>query len=85
MIESIVVFLEKITRWLSWKYEDNISKIRQTCTFSILDVKISAVLRVENYINAGYVSKMEADAHADTTVAGKNCVVMNFTERSCGV
>jgi hypothetical protein len=50
-----------------------------------LDVKISAVLRVENYINAGHVSKMEADAHADTTVAGKNCIAMNFTERSCGV
>jgi hypothetical protein len=28
---------------------------------------------------------MEADTHADTTVAGKNCVAMNFTERSCGV
>jgi hypothetical protein len=86
MIVAIVAFLEKITRWLSWKYEHNISKIRQACAFSVLDVKIiSAVLRVENCIDAGHVSKMEADTHADTTVAGKNCVAMNFTKQSCGV
>jgi hypothetical protein len=81
----IVVFLEKIARWLLWKYEHNIPEIRKTCAFSVLNVKISAVLRVENYMNTGYVSKMEADTHADTTVAGKNCVALHFTERSCGV
>jgi hypothetical protein len=81
----IVFFLENIARWLLWKYEHNIPEIRKTCAFSVLNVKVSAVLRVENYMNAGYVSKMEADTHADTTVAGKNCVAMHFTERSCGV
>jgi hypothetical protein len=82
----IVVFLEKIARWLLWKYEHNIPEIRKTCAFSVLNVKISAVLRVKNYMNAGYVWKMEADTHADTTVvAGKNCVALHFTERSCGV
>jgi hypothetical protein len=81
----IVAFLKKITRWLLWKYEHNIPETRKMCAFSALNVKISAVLRVENYRNVGYVSKMEADTHADTTVAGNNCVAMNFTERSCGV
>jgi hypothetical protein len=77
----IVAFLKKITRWLLWKYEHNIPETRKMCAFSVLNVKISAVLRVENCRNVGHVSKMEADTHADTTVAGKNCVAMNFTER----
>ena len=33
----------------------------------------------------GYVGKTEMDSHADTTVAGRNCVVMKYTERSCDV
>jgi hypothetical protein len=82
----IVAFLEKITRWLLWKYEHNIPETRKMYAFSVLNVKISAVLlRVENCRNVGHVSKMEADTHVDTTVAGKNGVAMNFTERSCGV
>jgi hypothetical protein len=80
----IVAFLKKITRWRLCKYEHNIPETRKMCAFSALNVKISAVLRVENCRNVGHVSKM-ADTHADTTVAGKNCVAMNFTERSCGV
>ena len=29
--------------------------------------------------------KMEMDSHADTCVAGKNCIVLNYTDRSCDV
>jgi hypothetical protein len=76
----IAAFLEKITRWLLWKYEHNIPETRKMCACSVLNVEISAVLRVENYRNVGCVSKMEADTHADTTVAGKNCIAMNFTK-----
>jgi hypothetical protein len=81
----IAAFLKKMTRWPLWKYAHSIPETRKMCAFSALNVKISAVLRVENCRNAGCVSKMEADTHADTRVAGKNCVAMNFTERSCGV
>jgi hypothetical protein len=38
-----------------------------------------------DYGNAGFVSKLELDSHADTTVAGKNCVAISFTDRACKV
>ena len=38
-------------------------------------------LRPED-VQAGY---MELDSHADTTVLGKNCIVLNYTERECDV
>ena len=35
--------------------------------------------------HVGFVSRTEADTHADTFVAGKNCIPMNYTDRSCDV
>ena len=35
--------------------------------------------------NPGYTSTVEVDSHADSFVAGKNCVPMHYTERSCDV
>ena len=32
-----------------------------------------------------YSDRTELDLHADTTVAGRNCTVMHYTERSCDV
>ena len=32
-----------------------------------------------------YSGKTELDSHADTTVAGRNCMVMNYTEMSCKI
>ena len=32
-----------------------------------------------------FSSRMELDSHADTTVAGRNCTVMHYTEKSCDV
>ena len=32
-----------------------------------------------------YASTLEADSHADTCVAGKNCVPLHYTERTCDV
>ena len=33
----------------------------------------------------GFVSTLEADTHADTCVAGRNCVPLHFTDRTCDV
>ena len=35
--------------------------------------------------NPGHTSTVEVDSHADSFVAGKNCVPMHYTERSCDV
>ena len=32
-----------------------------------------------------YSGRTEIDLHADTTMAGRNCTVVNYTERSCDV
>ena len=32
-----------------------------------------------------YSGRTELDSHADTTVAGRNCTVVHYTERSCDV
>jgi hypothetical protein len=37
------------------------------------------------YEHAGYVSTTEGDSHEDTFVAGKNCVPLHYTDRSCDV
>jgi hypothetical protein len=52
--------------------------------YSSTDRKVSATKRKPDD-SAGYVGKTELDSHADTIVAGRNCVVMHYTERSCDV
>jgi hypothetical protein len=37
------------------------------------------------FANPGFTSAVEADSHADSFVAGKNCVPMHCTERCCDV
>jgi hypothetical protein len=37
------------------------------------------------YEHAGFVSTTEGGSHADTLVAGKNCVPLHYTERLCDV
>jgi hypothetical protein len=53
--------------------------------FEMDDHRVSAMTRIEKFENSGFVSRLEADSHADTTVAGKNCVAIGFTDRSCAV
>jgi hypothetical protein len=48
------------------------------------DCKIPATKRKPDD-SAGYVGKTEMDSHADMVVAGRNCVVMHYTERSCDI
>ncbi len=37
------------------------------------------------FVNPGFTSTVEVDSHADSFVAGKNCIPMHYTERSCDV
>ena len=49
---------------------------------------ISATRRISsnNITEAiGFVGNTEADTHADTFVAGKNCITLSFTDRTCDV
>ena len=65
----------------------------QAQEFKIMEYRISeytiAVTNTTNtvntYANAGFVSRTESDTHADTFVAGKNCVPLGFSSRSCTV
>ncbi len=80
----ITACIRTLIAWLHWKHVPNIPEIRIS-SFTMSGYRISSIRRNEDYANAGYVSKLEADSHADTAVAGKNCVAMNFTDRSCSV
>jgi hypothetical protein len=46
---------------------------------------IASISNTTKYANAGFMSTVEVDSHADTFVAGKNCVPIGVTERSCNV
>ena len=32
-----------------------------------------------------YTGRSELDSHADTMVAGRNCIIINYTDRTCTV
>jgi hypothetical protein len=50
--------------------------------YQVSHARISSTLIHEH---AGFVSTTEGDSHADTFVAGKNCVPLHYTDRSCDV
>ena len=49
--------------------------------------QISQTQRVvsTNKEDTPFHGRSELDSHADTTVAGKNCVILRYTDRSCDV
>ena len=49
--------------------------------------QISQTQRVvnNNKEDTPFHGRSELDSHADTTVAGKNCVILLYTDRSCDV
>ena len=49
--------------------------------------RISQTQRVvnTNKDDTPFHGKSELDSHANTTVAGKNCVILRYTDRSCDV
>jgi hypothetical protein len=71
--------------WLCRNYRyapvHNISQFK-TVAYHISQTRASNDKSLEQ---AGYVSTVEVDSHADTFVAGKNCIPINYTERTCDV
>jgi hypothetical protein len=51
---------------------------------SVLSSKRS-ISNASIFPDPGYTSTVEIDSHADSFVAGKNCIPMHYTERSCDV
>ena len=43
------------------------------------------VSKAQHATKVGHVGRMELDSHADTIVAGSNCVVLSYTGRECDV
>jgi hypothetical protein len=70
-----------IISWIRWRHVT--PEIRTISAFKVTTCGISSMAQREEFENAGFVSRMEADAHADTAVAGKNCIALNFADRSC--
>ena len=40
---------------------------------------------INHFSHAGFTSTVEADSHADTFVAGKNCIPLHYTNMACDV
>ena len=79
----MILVISGILRWIRWRHVT--PEIITIAAFKVMAYGVSSISRTEKFENAGFVSRMEADTHADTTVAGKNCIALNFTDRSCNV
>ena len=60
----------------------NIAQFR-TVAYHISSTSTRHVSSINEAI--GFVGNTEADSHADTFVAGKNCVILSYTDRTCDV
>ena len=59
---------------------------RSIAQFRTVAYHISSTRHISTVNEAiGFVGNTEADSHADTFVAGKNCVTLSFTDRTCDV
>ena len=62
------------------------SKNRHIYSFSSSNHRVIAALKQSSFHNNGvHVGNIEMDTHADTIVAGRNCIVLHGTGRECDV
>ena len=84
----IVVIISGILRWLQRKPRI-VPEHRQLSTFKTIGHQSRSNQRQTStasiFVNPGFTSAVEADSHADSFVAWKNCIPMHHTERSCDV
>ena len=72
-------------------YYDQPRKITRRTKLSRVKVACQYAARHVNKVLTGqksnpvYDGKLELDTHADTFVAGRNCTLMNISERVCDV
>ena len=81
-----MVAASAIIHWLFYKRQ--YTPVYQISVFKTLGHRVNtqrSISSVNNFSDSGYTSTVEADSHADTFVAGKNCVPLHYTERTCDV
>ena len=62
------------------------NKGRNTSDIQSLERKISSTKRnIIKIVGEPFHGRCTLDSHADTTVAGKNCTIIKYTDRSCDV
>ena len=62
------------------------NKGQNTSDIQISERKISSTkCTISKIVGELFHGRCELDSHADTTVAGKNCVIIKYTDRSCDV
>ena len=58
----------------------------KTSYIQTLERKISSTKRtIRKIVGEHFHGRCELDSHAGTTIAGKNCKIINYTNRSCDV
>jgi hypothetical protein len=84
----IVVAVSNIRQWLWWKPRIT-PECCSTSIFKTVDRRSQHGPRQTStasiFAHPGFTSVVEVDSHADSFVAGKNCIPMHCTERSCDV
>jgi hypothetical protein len=84
----VVVVISGILQWLQWKPR-TIPEYRSISTFKTVSRRSQQgprqISTASIFANPGFTSTVEVDSHADSFVAGKNCIPMHYTERSCDV
>ena len=79
------------TELLSYKSKITHEKITHPTVRQVYDVKschrrVSTIKKKDQEDESmEYLGRCELDSHADTTVAGNNCLIMKYTDRSCDV
>jgi hypothetical protein len=58
-----------------------VQKTSERCTVSRIETTDATL----NFSNAGNVAKNKLDSHANTICAGKNCMLMYYTNRACDI
>jgi hypothetical protein len=69
-VQDIAHVISGIISWIRWQHVA--PEIRTISAFKVTTYGVSSIAQKEEFENAGFVSRMEADTHADTTVTGKN-------------
>jgi hypothetical protein len=83
----IVAIVSDILQWLQYKPRI-IPEYRRVSIFRTVRHRAQSSRQISTasvFANPGFTSTVEVDSHADSFVAGKNCIPMHYTERSCDV
>lgn len=87
VVEYMVTLINTLYSYMTTLRENNtlrrISKFKTSPRYE--DIRKVSATQSSNQAPDGYVGKTEMDSHADTIVAGRNCIVMKYTDRSCNV